>query len=112
MRVTAIRRKVGEPKPPFVERIAGPEQLDDALRGCDVLVISAPSIAETDRLIGAERLALLNRGAVVINVARGKIIDEPRLLGLFKADTWAAPCSMCSSMSPSTCRVLCGLYRM
>ena len=85
MRVTAIRRKVSDPKPPFVERIAGPEQLDDALRGCDVLVISAPSIAKTDRLIGAERLALLNRGAVVINVARGKIIDEAALIAALQS---------------------------
>jgi phosphoglycerate dehydrogenase-like enzyme len=85
MRVTAIRRKVAEVKPPFVERIAGPEQLEDALRGCDVLVISAPSIAETDRLISAGRLALLNRGAIVINVARGKIIDETALIAALRS---------------------------
>jgi phosphoglycerate dehydrogenase-like enzyme len=80
MRVTAIRRKISEPKPPFVERITGPEHLDEALRGCDVLVIAAPSIAETDRLISSERLAMLNHGAIVINVARGKIIDEAALI--------------------------------
>jgi phosphoglycerate dehydrogenase-like enzyme len=84
MRVTAIRRKIAEAKPAFVEHIAGPEQLDDALRGCDVLVVSAPSIAETDRLINAGRLALLNRGAIVINVARGKIIDEAALIAALR----------------------------
>ena len=81
MRVTGIRRRIEEPAPPFVERIIGPDRLDDALRGCDVLVISAPFVSETDRLIRAEQIALLNRGAIVINVARGKIIDEPALLG-------------------------------
>jgi phosphoglycerate dehydrogenase-like enzyme len=80
MRVSAIRRKVSEPKPAFVERIAPPEQLDDVLHGSDVLVIAAPSIAETDRLIDARRLALLNHDAIVINVARGKIIDEGALI--------------------------------
>src|SRR5436190_17854980 len=80
MCVTAIRRKIGEPKPPFVERLAGPEDLDETLRGCDVLVVAAPSIAETDRMITAERLALLNHGAIVVNVARGKIIDEAALI--------------------------------
>jgi len=68
--------------------------LDDALRGCDVLVISAPSIAETDRLIGAERLALLNRGAVVINVARGKIIDEAALIGALQSGHLGGAVSM------------------
>ena len=80
MRVTGIRRRVSEPKPPYVDRIAGPDELDDALEGCDVLVIAAPFIAATDRLIGAERLARLNRGAVVVNVARGKIIDQSALI--------------------------------
>src|ERR1051326_1410804 len=84
MRVTAIRRKVSEPKPGFVERIAPPEQLDDVLHGSDVLVIAAPSIAETDGLIDARRLALLNHDAVVINVARGKIIDESALIAALK----------------------------
>jgi phosphoglycerate dehydrogenase-like enzyme len=85
MRVTAIRRKLTEPKPAFVDRIAGPEHLADALRGCDVLVIAAPSIAETDRMISAEGLALLNHGAIVINVARGKIIDEAALIAALQS---------------------------
>ena len=79
MRVTAIRRKVAEARPASIDRIMAPEHLDDALDGCDVLVIAAPSIAETDRMIGAERLAMLNHGAIVINVARGRIIDEAAL---------------------------------
>lgn len=80
MRVTGIRRRVDAPIPPFVDRIAGPNELADALRGSDVLVISAPFISETDRMIRAEHLALLNRGAILINVARAKIVDEPALL--------------------------------
>jgi phosphoglycerate dehydrogenase-like enzyme len=80
MRIIGVRRRVDQPKPPFVDRIAGPSELDDTLRGCDALVIAAPSITETDRLIGAERLAMLNHRAVVINVARGKIIDEAALI--------------------------------
>jgi phosphoglycerate dehydrogenase-like enzyme len=81
MRVTGVRRRTDQAKPEFVDRIAGPDELDDTLRGCDVLVVAAPFIAETDRLIGAERLAMLNRDAVVINVARGRIIDEAALIG-------------------------------
>jgi D-2-hydroxyacid dehydrogenase (NADP+) len=80
MRVTGVRRRVNQPAPPFVDRIFGPAQLDDALRGSDVLVIAAPSLADTDRLIGADRLSLLRRGAILINVARARIVDEPALL--------------------------------
>ena len=80
MRVTGIRRRLDQPAPPFVDRVLGPDRLDEALRGCDVLVISAPFISETDRMIRADQLAMLNRGAIIINVARGKIIDEPALL--------------------------------
>ena len=85
MRVTGIRRQPNLPKPPFVDRVAGPYELDEALHGCDVLVISAPFVTETDRLIGAERLAMLNRGAVIINVARGKIIDEPAMVAAIRS---------------------------
>ncbi len=80
MRVTGVRRRVDQPASPFVDRIVAPDRLNDALDGCDVLVISAPSVAETDRLIGAEQIALLNPGAIIINVARGKIIDDAALL--------------------------------
>ena len=62
MRVNGVRRRVDQPKPPFADRIAGPDELDGVLRGSDVLVIAAPFIPETDRLIGPERLALLNSG--------------------------------------------------
>lgn len=85
MRVTGIRRRLDQPVPPFVERMAGTNELDEALQGSDVLVISAPFIPETDRMIRAEHLALLNRGAIIINVARGKIVDEPALLAALES---------------------------
>ena len=80
MRVTAIRRRAEQAVPSFVECVLGPDRLNEALHGCDVLVICAPSVPETDRLIRADQLALLNRGAILVNVARGKIVDEPALI--------------------------------
>src|SRR5262245_49825134 len=74
MRVTGIRRRLDQPVPPYVERIAGTDELAEALQGSDVFVISAPFIPETDRMIRSEHLALLNRGAILINVARAKIV--------------------------------------
>jgi phosphoglycerate dehydrogenase-like enzyme len=80
MSVTGIRRRLDQPVPAFVERMVGPDRLHDALRGCDVLVISAPFISGTDGLIGTKAIALLNGGAIIINVARGKIVDEAALI--------------------------------
>ena len=85
MRVTAIRRRLDQPVPPFVDRMAGPDGLNEALLGCDVLVISAPFVPETDGLIRAEHIELLNSGAIIINVARGRIIDAAALLAALQS---------------------------
>ncbi len=80
MRVTGIRRRTDQLKPAFVDRVLPPDQLDDALRGCDALVIAAPALPETERMIGAGQIALLNRGAIIVNVARGKIVDDGAMI--------------------------------
>lgn len=74
--VTGVRRRPELPHSSYVERVVGPEQLDDVLRGCDFLVLSAPGVASTTRMIGARQLALLNRGALLVNVARAQIVDD------------------------------------
>src|ERR1041384_3907508 len=40
MKVTGVRRNTERSRPRFVDRVVGPEQLNDALAGCDVLVLS------------------------------------------------------------------------
>jgi phosphoglycerate dehydrogenase-like enzyme len=80
MNITAVRRRPGRPKPPFVDQVYGPDQLPIALRGCDVLVIAAPFLAATDRLVGSTEISLMNRGALIVNVARGKIVDEAAMI--------------------------------
>ena len=80
MKITAVRRRLSEAKPHFVDRVLGAEQIDEALSGCDALVIAAPFLASTDRLINAGRISMLNRGALLINVARGKIVDQSAMI--------------------------------
>ena len=70
----------GEPKPSFVDKVFGAGKLDEALSGCDVLVIAAPLLEATESIIGPDQLALLNRNAVFVNVARGQIVDETALI--------------------------------
>jgi phosphoglycerate dehydrogenase-like enzyme len=85
MSVTGIRRRLDQPVPAFVERMVGPDRLHDTLRGCDVLVISAPFISGTDGLIGTKEIVLLNSGGIIINVARGKIVDEAALIAAIQS---------------------------
>jgi phosphoglycerate dehydrogenase-like enzyme len=75
IRVTGVRRTPDAATPPFVDAVVGPDALDDALRGCDLLVLAAPGVSSTHRMIGVRQLALLNPGAVLVNVARAAIVD-------------------------------------
>lgn len=77
--VTGVRRNTSSEKPSFVDRVVGTDALDDALTGCDLLVLSAPGVNATQRMIGERQLALLNRGAVLVNVARAGIVDAPAM---------------------------------
>ncbi|MEP6765526.1 MAG: D-2-hydroxyacid dehydrogenase [Gemmatimonadaceae bacterium] len=74
--VTGVRRSPQLPKLPFVDAVFGPNDLNKALVGCDMLVLSAPGVGSTHRMIGAEQIALLNRGALLVNVARAGIVDD------------------------------------
>lgn len=78
--VTGIRRRTNEPKPAFVDRVLAPEQLGEALTGCDILVLSAPGVEATKRIVGREQLAMLATGAVLVNVARGQVVDEAAMI--------------------------------
>jgi D-2-hydroxyacid dehydrogenase (NADP+) len=87
MRVTGVRRRPDLPPPAGVANVVGPDQLHDALRGCDVLVLAAPSGSATNRMIGAAEIATLNPGAVVVNVARGQMIDEAAMIEALRGGT-------------------------
>jgi len=58
-----------------VERV----ELDELLRGSDVVTLHAPSLPETRHMIGARELALIRDGALLINTARGALIDGAAL---------------------------------
>ncbi len=78
MRALACRRK-GSDKPPTVDQLYSPSQLDELLPQVDFLVLCTPHTPETDGLLNAERIRLLKRGAVLINIARGAIVDQIEL---------------------------------
>jgi phosphoglycerate dehydrogenase-like enzyme len=78
-RVSAIRRRVGQPGPDGavqLEAVWPPDRLLDLLAQSDVVVLAAPHTPETKRLIGRREVEAMKRGALLINVARGKLIDD------------------------------------
>jgi phosphoglycerate dehydrogenase-like enzyme len=61
------------------ELAAQPVELDDLLRGSDVVSLHAPSLPETRHMLDARRLGLLRDGAVLVNTARGALIEPAAL---------------------------------
>jgi phosphoglycerate dehydrogenase-like enzyme len=80
MTITGVRRHPDRGKPDCIDRVFGASQLDQALAGCDILVLAAPGVAATQAMIGARELALLNPAAVLVNVARAAIVDQQSLM--------------------------------
>ncbi len=79
MRVIGIRRRTGEPLPPGVSEVFGPDQLKDCLGRADVVVLAVPRTDETRALIGADEFAAMRHDAVLVNVARGGLVDDAAL---------------------------------
>ena len=75
-RISAIRRRAGEPVPDGVEAVWTPDRLPDLLAQSDVVVLAAPHTPETKRLIGRAQIERMKRGALLVNVARGKLVDD------------------------------------
>jgi len=78
--VSAIRRRVDQPRPEGIEEVWPPDRLLDLLAASDVVVVAAPHTPETKRLIGRSEIAAMKHGAFLINVARGKLIDDAALV--------------------------------
>lgn len=79
MRVLATRRSPGE-DPPEVDRMFGPEGLDEVLEASDVVVVALPETEETRGLVGERELRLLGSEGVLIHVSRGPVVQEAALV--------------------------------
>ena len=86
-RITAIRRRAGEPPPDGVEDVWPPDRLPDLLARSDVVVLAAPHTPETKRLIGKREMAHVKRGALLVNIARGKLVDDEAVIEALRDGT-------------------------
>lgn len=83
MKIHAINRRGASAEP--TDWIGTTEHLDELLRACDVLVISAALTSATQGLIGARELSLMKEDAILVNVARGELVDEAALYAHLKS---------------------------
>ena len=79
MRVIAVRENPEKERPPSVDRVVTPAQIDSILAESDYIVVAAPITASTHNLINEERLRKMKPHGCLINVGRGPLVDEQAL---------------------------------
>ena len=77
MRVVGVRAEVRST--PHVDRVYAPQELDDALRAADYVVVVVPLTDRTRGLLDARALSAMQSHAVLIHLSRGGIVDETAL---------------------------------
>jgi glyoxylate/hydroxypyruvate reductase len=78
VRVIGCRRHPSPADP--TDRTVTPDQIDEVLGLADVVVLAAPSTAETANLADAAFFSRMKSGSVLVNVARGSLIDDDALI--------------------------------
>ena len=81
LRLIAVRRRPDELGAPElgVERVYGPDEIDDAVARADYVALCVNYDAASHHLIGARTLAAFKPGSFLINVARGGLVDHDAL---------------------------------
>lgn len=81
--VTGVRRTPRGDEP--ADTVVTPDGVFDLIPHADVVVVAAPSTADTAHLVDASFLEALQPHAVLVNVARGGLVDEAALVAALDA---------------------------
>lgn len=80
MRCLAVRRAAGPaPEGVKIERVVGPEGLDDVLAESDYVVVTAALTPETKGMLGEAQFRKMKPSAIYVCVSRGAIADSAAL---------------------------------
>jgi phosphoglycerate dehydrogenase-like enzyme len=71
--------------PENVDALFTVDELDKAINGADVVVLSLPGTNETQHLFNHKRLGKMKKGAILLNVGRGNAIDTEALIEHLKS---------------------------
>lgn len=67
-------------RPPWVDEIVPPSDMQSVLAASDVLVVTVPLTRATVHMIGAPELRVAKRGVIVCQLSRGGVVDETALI--------------------------------
>jgi phosphoglycerate dehydrogenase-like enzyme len=73
-------RRTKSVKPEYLDELFTSEQLDEAVKGAEVLVLCVPATDKTLHMIGRKQFELASRDCVVVNAGRGTVIDQEALI--------------------------------
>lgn len=77
-----LTRKASE----FADELFLIDEIDDALRKSDIVVLTLPSTEQTRHLIDKEKISKMKERSVLVNVSRGSVINEIALIEALKED--------------------------
>lgn len=83
MRVWGTRRHPDR-VPAEVDRMLGPDGLDELLEASRHVVLAVPETPATEGMIGLRELSLMGQDAVLVNVARGDVVDQDALVRVLR----------------------------
>jgi phosphoglycerate dehydrogenase-like enzyme len=87
MRVTATVVRNRPAEVPGAARTVGPDGLNQALAGAQVVFLALALTPATERIIGPAQLAAMRPDAWLVNVARGRHVDTGALVAALTAGT-------------------------
>lgn len=76
----------GDPKGKLPDAFYTPDQLNELLPQCDIVVLAVPSTNATYHMLGLDEFRVMKKGAYLINIARGNVIDEDAFIEFMKTD--------------------------
>lgn len=90
----------GDPDGLIPEKWFAPDQLNEMLPLCDLVVITVPSTPNTEGMIGKEQFALMKKTAGMIIISRGGIVQEEALANALRAGEFASAAVDCFVKEP------------
>lgn len=82
------------------DEVVSPDRLLEAISRADVVVLTCPLTAETDKLIGIEQLSAMKTSGLLINVARGRVVDQSALISALQSGVIAGAALDCFVEEP------------
>ena len=83
MRTIGVKRQVSPL--PYFDAVLGSDQIREAVRDADFVILSVPLTDATFHMVNKDFLSQLKPGTFLINVSRGSVVDETALISALQA---------------------------